>query len=37
MSMLELRAVSKVYGEGPTEVQALRESTCRSTPARWWQ
>jgi putative ABC transport system ATP-binding protein len=24
MSMLELRAVSKVYGEGPTRVQALR-------------
>ena len=22
--MLELRGVSKVYGEGPTEVQALR-------------
>jgi putative ABC transport system ATP-binding protein len=24
MSMLELRDVSKVYGEGPTEVHALR-------------
>jgi hypothetical protein len=24
MSMLELRRVSKVYGAGPTEVQALR-------------
>jgi ABC-type sugar transport system ATPase subunit len=23
-SMLELRGVSKVYGKGPTEVQALR-------------
>ena len=25
MNMLELRRVSKIYGEGPTEVQALRE------------
>src|SRR6266545_6908944 len=25
MSVLELRRVSKVYGEGPTEVQALRD------------
>jgi putative ABC transport system ATP-binding protein len=25
MSMLELRRVSKIYGEGPTEVQALHE------------
>jgi putative ABC transport system ATP-binding protein len=24
MSVLELRRVSKVYGEGPAEVQALR-------------
>jgi putative ABC transport system ATP-binding protein len=25
MSILELRSISKVYGEGPTEVQALRD------------
>jgi putative ABC transport system ATP-binding protein len=25
MSVLELRSISKVYGEGPAEVQALRD------------
>ena len=36
MSVLELRGVSKVYGEGPTEVQALRDVDLSVEPARWW-
>ena len=37
MSALELRGVSKVYGEGPAEVHALRGATCQSRPASWWR
>jgi hypothetical protein len=33
MSMLELRQVSKVYGQGAAEVHALREVD----PGRWWR
>ena len=35
MSVLELRAVSKVYGEGATEVVALHEVDLAVGPARW--
>ena len=37
MSVLELREVSKVYGQGAAEVQALRGVTCRSRRGRWWR
>ena len=37
MSMLELRQVSKVYGEGAAEVHALREVALRWRPGRWWR
>ena len=35
MSMLELRQVSKSYGQGDAEVHALREVSLTATKARW--
>ena len=36
-SALELRQVSKIYGSGPTEVDALRTSISRSNAASSWR
>ena len=37
MSVLELRGVSKTYGQEPAAVHALPGSTCRCRPGRWWR
>ena len=37
MSILELRDVSKAYGQGAAQVHALRDVTCPSRRARWWR
>jgi hypothetical protein len=37
MSLLELRRVSEVYGQGTAGVRALADVSLRSMRARWWR
>lgn len=35
MTTLELRSISKVYGRGAAEVQALRDVSLSVAPGKW--
>ena len=37
MSVLEMRRVSRTYGQGAAQVHALYEVDLTVRPARWWR